>query len=57
MTDREAFEAWIVEAAASKVLNLELIGTGSPFAGQYRNITIQVRWEAWQAATTAERER
>ncbi len=54
MTDkgREAFEAWV-----GKGLHLEQIPTGAPFAGDYRSIVMQTRWDAWQAATAIERER
>ena len=48
MTTREAFENW-----AGKGLHLERIPTGAPFAGDYRNIVMQTRWDAWQAATAA----
>jgi len=48
MTTREAFENW-----AGKGLHLERIPTGAPFAGDYRNIVMQTRWDAWQAATDA----
>jgi hypothetical protein len=50
--DREAFEAWV-----GKGLHLEQIPTGAPFAGDYRNIVMQTRWDAWQAATAAALER
>ena len=52
MTTREAFENW-----AGKGLHLERIPTGAPFAGDYRNIVMQTRWDAWQAATDAALER
>ena len=52
MTTREAFENW-----AGKGLHLERIPTGAPFAGDYRNIVMQTRWDAWQAATAAALER
>lgn len=55
MTDREAREAF--EAWVGKGLCLEQIPTGAPFAGDYRSIVMQTRWDAWQAATEAERER
>jgi hypothetical protein len=45
---REAFEEWV-----GKGLHLERIPTGAPFAGDYRNIVMQTRWDAWQAATNA----
>ena len=48
MTTREAFEEWV-----GKGLHLERIPTGAPFAGDYRNIVMQTRWDAWQAATAA----
>ena len=50
--DREAFEAWV-----GKGLHLEQIPTGAPFAGDYRSIVMQTRWDAWKAATALERER
>lgn len=50
-TEREAFEAW-----AGKGLHLEQIPTGAPFAGDYRSIVMQTRWDAWQAACAWQRE-
>lgn len=55
MTDREAREAF--EAWVGKGLCLEQIPTGAPSAGDYRNIVMQTRWDAWQAATAAALER
>ena len=55
MTDREAREAF--EAWVGKGLCLEQIPTGAPFAGDYRSIVMQTRWDAWQAATDAALER
>ena len=49
---RQAFEEWV-----GKGLHLERIPTGAPFAGDYRNIVMQTRWDAWQAATAAALER
>lgn len=43
---RQAFEEWV-----GKGLHLERIPTGAPFAGDYRSIVMQTRWDAWQAAT------
>ena len=51
MTKREAFEAWV-----GKGLHLEQIPTGAPFAGDYRSIVMQTRWDAWQAACAWQRE-
>ena len=49
---RQAFEEWV-----GKGLHLEQIPTGAPFAGDYRSIVMQTRWDAWQAATAAALER
>ena len=49
---RQAFEEWV-----GKGLHLERIPTGAPFAGDYRSIVMQTRWDAWQAATNAALER
>lgn len=45
---RQAFEEWV-----GKGIHLERIPTGAPFAGDYRSIVMQTRWDAWQAATAA----
>ena len=45
MTTREAFEAW----AKGLGQNLERLPESSPFAGNYKSILMQSRFDAWQA--------
>ena len=56
MTDRKAFEAWISGPPYElRTLRYPDLGVQSP--RQYRSYEVELAWDAWTAAVTAERER
>ena len=55
MTDREAFEAWI--SGPPYECEVTRFPEGSAWPGNYRAVSVDLAWCAWQAATAAERER
>lgn len=51
MTDREAFEAWI--SGPPYEHEVGLFGDAAAWPGNYRDIDVDLAWQAWKAAIEA----
>lgn len=49
MSDNEAFEAWYCKKFSVALLSRKILMHRNA-QGRYSNNSVQVRWEAWQAA-------